>query len=48
MVLDAKIPELVMFEGNPFLHDGDIDPLNDLTYRQVKPYRADALVIEEA
>jgi hypothetical protein len=44
MVIADDLPEVVMFEGNPFLFFDD----PPLTYRQVNPYRADALVIEEA
>jgi hypothetical protein len=47
MVVDAEMPQIVMFEGEPFLrlagyHDGAPG------YAQVRPYRADAMVIEFA
>ena len=47
MVVADEVPEVVMFEGNPFLHHANTHREN-LVYRQVQPYRADALVIEEA
>lgn len=37
VVADA-MPEVVMFDGEPLLHDPAIHPL---AYRQVKPYRVD-------
>jgi hypothetical protein len=41
MVVDDRVPVIVMFEGDPFLQ---VKQLDALTYRQQKPYRADALI----
>ncbi|MEN6535686.1 MAG: hypothetical protein ABFD89_18625 [Bryobacteraceae bacterium] len=47
MVTDDHAPEVVMYEGEPFLLSGDATMKPELTYLQVRAYRADALVIEE-
>ena len=47
MVTDDHAPEVVMFEGEPFLISGSTDAKPELTYLQVRAYRADAMVVEE-
>lgn len=42
MVVDADLPQIVMFEGEPFLRV----PGAGFRYGQVRPYRADAMVVE--
>jgi hypothetical protein len=39
IVVAEDMPELVMFDGEPLLHDPSIHPN---AYRAVKPYRIDA------
>jgi hypothetical protein len=47
MVVDDRLPEIVMFEGEPYLTSRDIPADASAAYVQVHPYRADAMVIEE-
>jgi hypothetical protein len=40
MVVDDQLPEIIMFEGEPFLYRAGNH------YHQVRPYRADCMVVE--
>ena len=43
IVIDDDAPELIMFNGEPFLlEDGE----GSIFYRQVRPYRVDASQVE--
>lgn len=44
LVLGDSAPLLIMFDGDPFLHEGAIDDL--LIYAKARPYRVDAGMIE--
>lgn len=44
MVIDDDAPLIVMFEGEPYLIDTRVA---EHVYFQVRPYRADAMVIDE-
>jgi len=44
MVTDDQAPQIVMFEGEPFLRVNRVDVL---AYQQTRPYRADCMVIED-
>jgi hypothetical protein len=48
MVVDDRLPQIVMFEGEPYLASPTIPADTSAAYVQVRPYRADAMVIEEA
>jgi hypothetical protein len=47
MVIDADAPELIMFNGEPFLLEIFLENgEGSIFYRQVRPYRVDASQIE--
>jgi hypothetical protein len=47
MVVDDRVPEVVMYAGEPFLLCGPAsNPV--LTYVQARAYRADAMVVEDS
>lgn len=50
MVVDDRVPQIVMFEGDPFLWSPNPRPrpedVGTHEYKQVRPYRADAMVTE--
>lgn len=48
MVVDDRLPQIVMFEGEPFLASPEVPGDASAAYVQIRPYRADAMVIEEA
>lgn len=47
MVVDDRLPQIVMFEGEPYLASPEVPCDASAAYVQVRPYRADAMVIEE-
>jgi hypothetical protein len=47
MVVDDRLPQIVMFEGEPYLTSPEVPGDASAAYVQVRPYRADAMVIEE-
>lgn len=47
MVVDDRLPQIVMFEGEPYLTSPEVPGDTSAAYVQVRPYRADAMVIEE-
>lgn len=44
LVVDDRLPEILMFEGEPFLRTSRADKTE---FHQVRPYRVDAMVISE-
>ena len=44
LISDARLPEVVMFNGEPFLR---VKRADVLAYDQARAYRADAMVIED-
>lgn len=47
MVVDDHLPQIVMYAGEPYLADPKVPDDASAAYFQVRPYRADAMVIEE-
>lgn len=48
MVVDDDVPLVVMFNGDPFLLDDyKWNQRRELAYAQVRPYRADCMVVED-
>ncbi len=47
MVVDDHFPKVVMYEGEPFLFELSLDCADrSALFRQVRPYRADAMVVD--
>lgn len=47
MVVDDRLPQIVMFGGEPYLASPEIPGDASAAYIQVRAYRADAMVVEE-